>query len=483
MRFRLLGAATFLGVMGVMLSGVPAYAQPQPRGLAVVPDEERRSQIVEVLGLAQIPPALRSQRGSADTERLRNEALRAARIAAHERVSREISNSPNLELRNGPDSQDVVVIETRDVSAPQDQFQIWARVEVRLYPTVLLAGPPPSSPGQPQPAAPQVPSATTGGANQQEPLTVTIRTDRREYVEGEEIIVTVRGNRDFYGRITYEDASGRIIQVLPNAFRSEARFEGNRDYRIPGDGDRFRLRVTAPFGQERFTVYASTAPIAQIAAPPQQRGAGVTVAEQPRPDVGLRARGLEVVEAAPMPAAPTRSVAAPPVNAASVDFYEAVWLVTTLPIGGQAPAAPAPSSAPGGPPPAQAAPPAIPPPPVAAPAPAAPTATPPTAAARPETRRPAARPQQQSTTADARLPRQCSAALGRQLLRDINRMKPIRNSDVDIVDLINLRTTTIDASGLNCAATLLASNGERVDATIRIFISSLGEVLFELKLV
>lgn len=472
-----------LSLLGALLVSNPSDAQPQPRGLAVVPDEERRSQIVEVVGQAQIPSALRAQRGANDSEQLRRQAIESARAVAHQRVSREIANSPNLELRNGPDSDDVVVIEARDISGPQDQFQIWARVEVRLYPKLFLAMPPASEPGQPQAGPERTPTPSGNEANQQEPLTVTIRTDRREYVEGEEFIVTVRGNREFYGRITYEDVSGRIIQVLPNAYRSEARFEANRDYRIPGDGDRFRLRVTAPFGQERFTVYASTAPIAQIADPPQQRGAGLSVAQQPRPEVGLRARGLEVVEAPPMPSSPTRAATvpqAPPANTTAVEFYEAVWLVTTRSRDAQAPTAPTPG--PTSTPPALDVAPSVPDPPAAAlPTPPRQQARPAAAPTRPEPQRPAARPHRSAETADARLPRQCSAALGRQLLRDINRTKPIRNSDVEIVDLLNFRTTAVDSSGLNCSVTLLASNGERLDATIRIFISSLGEVLFELR--
>jgi len=110
------------------------------------------------------------------------------------------------------------------------------------------------------------------------------------------------------------------------------------------------------------------------------------------------------------------------------------------------------------------------------PAPAA-AATPPAVVPQ----RPAAAVPRPRDTADSRLPRVCTPALGRQLLRDINSLKPIRNSDIDIIDLMNLRTTSADASGLNCAAILLASNGERVNATIRIFISSLGEVLFEVR--
>ena len=67
------------------------------------------------------------------------------------------------------------------------------------------------------------------------------------------------------------------------------------------------------------------------------------------------------------------------------------------------------------------------------------------------------------------------------MLRDINQMRPIRNSPIEIVDLQNLTTFSADASGLTCTATLLASNGERVNSTVRLYISQLGEVLIEVR--
>jgi hypothetical protein len=205
----LLALALSLGSMSV----VPAHAQPKSRGISVVPDEERRSRIVEIIGQAQVPPQLRGQRGTAETELLRRQAIQVARAAAHEKVSREIGASPGLELRGSPDSEYISVLETRDVSGPQDRFQVWVRVEVRLYPRLLLAAPQPPAVQVPSTAAPTAPSGNVPSVVE-EPLTILIRTDRREYVEGEEMILTVRGILDDIAYVSNYHAETRVIFKL-----------------------------------------------------------------------------------------------------------------------------------------------------------------------------------------------------------------------------------------------------------------------------
>jgi hypothetical protein len=74
----ILALALSLGSM----SGVPAHAQPKTPGLAVVPDEERRSRIVEIFGQVQFLPALRGPRGTADTDYLRQKFIQNARDTA-----------------------------------------------------------------------------------------------------------------------------------------------------------------------------------------------------------------------------------------------------------------------------------------------------------------------------------------------------------------------------------------------------------------
>src|SRR5689334_467562 len=48
------------------------------------------------------------------------------------------------------------------------------------------------------------------------PLSVRVWSDKQKYARGEKIRVFVKGNRPFYGRVVYQDASGDLIQILPN---------------------------------------------------------------------------------------------------------------------------------------------------------------------------------------------------------------------------------------------------------------------------
>ncbi|MFX0135520.1 MAG: DUF4384 domain-containing protein [Candidatus Hodarchaeota archaeon] len=89
------------------------------------------------------------------------------------------------------------------------------------------------------------------------PLTVTLRTEKGEYALGDEIRIFIQGNKNFYANIVYEDATGNLIQILPNQYRKDNLFKGNREYMIPDKNDNFSLRIQPPFGTEKIRLYAS----------------------------------------------------------------------------------------------------------------------------------------------------------------------------------------------------------------------------------
>ncbi len=95
-------------------------------------------------------------------------------------------------------------------------------------------------------------------------LDVRIWTERREYREREPITLTLQGNRDFYAKIAWIDAAGKVRQLLPNNYRQIAVFEKGRRYRLPDEGDRYRLEVRPPFGVVRFVVYAARLPMSHV---------------------------------------------------------------------------------------------------------------------------------------------------------------------------------------------------------------------------
>jgi len=96
------------------------------------------------------------------------------------------------------------------------------------------------------------------------PLSVKVWSDKSKYAKGEKIRVFVKGNRPFYGRVVYQDASGGLIQILPNPYRQNSYFNGGTVYEIPSGEDKFDLEVTPPYGAERITLYASTSPMGDV---------------------------------------------------------------------------------------------------------------------------------------------------------------------------------------------------------------------------
>ncbi len=95
-------------------------------------------------------------------------------------------------------------------------------------------------------------------------LDVRIWTDQREYQEGQKIILHLQGNRDFYGKVVMIDPRGNVRQILPNNYRQVSSFEKDRRYDIPGDKDRYELKVQPPFGSIRFITYATSLPMTQV---------------------------------------------------------------------------------------------------------------------------------------------------------------------------------------------------------------------------
>ena len=100
------------------------------------------------------------------------------------------------------------------------------------------------------------------------PLIVKVWTDRESYKEGDKFRVKLKSNKSFYGTVVYQDASGTRVQLLPNPYRKDNFFVGNRLYELPDAADKYELVVSPPFGGERVTVYASTEPVGELSTEP-----------------------------------------------------------------------------------------------------------------------------------------------------------------------------------------------------------------------
>jgi hypothetical protein len=144
-------------------------------------------------------------------------------------------------------------------------------------------------------------------------LQIEVWVDRGKgavYVEGDELLVFVRTNRDAHVQLYYTDATNQTYQIFPNRYHLEGRIPGNVVVRIPEPQDGFIFRIKAPFGIESIMALASTKPLGDLkigtsSAGPFQKLEG-----------GLR--GLEVVSS----------------SAQKGDVVRDRFVVTTIPLTG-----------------------------------------------------------------------------------------------------------------------------------------------------
>lgn len=125
------------------------------------------------------------------------------------------------------------------------------------------------------------------------PLKVKAWTDKKEYKKGEKIKIYIKGNKPFYARVLYKDASSETIQLLPNPYRSDNYFNGGTMYELPSGGDKFELEINPPFGEENVIVYASSNPLGEIEVHATR---GVYAVKTQAKDVGTRTRGVKLTE-------------------------------------------------------------------------------------------------------------------------------------------------------------------------------------------
>jgi hypothetical protein len=125
------------------------------------------------------------------------------------------------------------------------------------------------------------------------PLKVKAWADKKTYMEGEKIKVYIKGNKPFYARVIYKDASGGMVQLLPNPYRTDNYFNGGAMYEIPTGNDRFELEVSPPFGEENIIVYASSSALGEISTEAQ---GGVYQVKTEAGDLGVRTRGVKLLE-------------------------------------------------------------------------------------------------------------------------------------------------------------------------------------------
>lgn len=284
-------------VLGSAVQSPAAFGQ-EPGGSAS-PEGEKRSSIHEVDGYAYLSEDMTlSQVRSAALATAKRQALEMARTYIRSKtLVKDFEVAYDLIWTDAEGA--VKVLEQKDLGIEGNtRYHVWVRAEVEYS------------------LKPKGGGKEGGIMDPGLPLQVKVWSSKKHYTSGERIEIFLQGNRDFYARVVDVDASGNIVQLLPNDYRKEVFFAAGKVYRIPGEGDRFQLEAVPPFGEDRIVVYASEVPLGDVKLEPAGKGLGIYRGSTR--SLGEKSRGIAVTGGG-SPGGPS----------AGAEFYEAAWTLST----------------------------------------------------------------------------------------------------------------------------------------------------------
>ena len=263
-----------------------------------VPDQEKRSCIQTVDGYAYLSENMTlAQTRVAAFANAKRQALEAGRTYIQSKTKvKDFEVEYDLIWSDAEGA--VTILEQKDHGVKDNtRYHVWVKAEVEYE------------------LKPKGQQATQGHVMDKDaPLTVRVWTSKKQYRDGENIVISIQGNRDFYARIVDITSDGNIVQLLPNDYRRVDFFKAGKVYKIPDQGDHFDLKVTAPYGEDQIVVYASEVPVGQVTMQPV--GQGLSRYRGSRKSLATMTRGINVVPGA------SGSIS-------GAEFYEATWTFTT----------------------------------------------------------------------------------------------------------------------------------------------------------
>ncbi len=275
----------------------PAFSG-QEAGDGAAPDGEKRSSIHEVDGFAYLSEDMTlSQVRSAALATAKRQALEMARTYIRSKtLVKDFEVAYDLIWTDAEGA--VKILEQKDLGIEGNtRYHVWIRAEVEYS------------------LKPRKGGAEGEAMDPGLPLMVKVWSSKKHYAAGERIEIFLQGNRDFYARVVDVDASGNIVQLLPNDYRKEVFFAAGKVYRIPGEGDRFQLEAVPPFGEDRIVVYASEVPLGDVNLEPAGKGLGIYRGSTR--SLGEKSRGIAVTGAGGSS------------GGSGAEFYEAAWTLST----------------------------------------------------------------------------------------------------------------------------------------------------------
>ena len=268
------------------------------RAVDIVPDQEKRSCIQTVDGYAQLSENMTlAQTRAAAFANAKRQALEAGRTYIQSKTKvKDFRVEYDLVWADAEGA--VSILEQKDHGVEDNtRYHVWIKAEVEY-----------------ELKSKRHQAAQEDVMDRDAPLTVKVWTSQKQYRDGDSIQIYIQGNRDFYARIVDITSGGDIMQLLPNDYRKVDFFKAGKVYKIPGEGDRFDLKVTAPYGEDQIVVYASEVPVGRVDM--EAVGQGLRCYRGNRESLAAMMRGIQVT--------PSSS------NFHSgAEFYEATWTLST----------------------------------------------------------------------------------------------------------------------------------------------------------
>jgi hypothetical protein len=112
------------------------------------------------------------------------------------------------------------------------------------------------------PPTPAPAPAPTGGGvvTQDVEMALQLSSNKRSYNVGDEVVLSVKTNKNGFVRCYYKDGSGLIAQIYPTIFQPRIQVTGNRKFSIPNPqvvGDNFAIELSTSNVKESFVCLAS----------------------------------------------------------------------------------------------------------------------------------------------------------------------------------------------------------------------------------
>ena len=95
---------------------------------------------------------------------------------------------------------------------------------------------------------------------------IQLNSSQGVYRVGDLLEATIKAERSAHLYLLYHQATGETLMVYPNRARRDSRVAGGQAVRVPGEGERFRFRISPPVGEEFLQVLAAPEPLGELAA-------------------------------------------------------------------------------------------------------------------------------------------------------------------------------------------------------------------------